>query len=237
MYPPFPQSGPISFPQGLMGTPVQLYTSKLHLQKFLKGEPKVLGTVQIMTALMNFALGMVLILVPTKVYYMHDFLFHIGYIYWGTAFFIISGSLSIVAENRTTNTLVQSSLAMNAVSSVVAGLGIIFFSVNLIRMDSAHFLCHYESFYDSCLLGMYVLMGINVILLILTILELTISIAISGFGCKATCCSQGSMALIMSPPPHVPANAGAEPSQGETMLQNPVADNNTLPGSHPDSFI
>ncbi|XP_027717116.1 membrane-spanning 4-domains subfamily A member 4A-like [Vombatus ursinus] len=238
MLPSFPQPGPISFPQGPMGTPVQLYESKAYLQKFLKGEPKVLRTVQIMIALMNFTLGMVLILVPMKTYYVNEyFLLHTGYIFWGTAFFIISGSLSIAAEKRTTNTLVQSSLAMNAVSSVAAGLGIIFFSVNLSMMDSSHYFCHYESPSDSCLLGMFILTGINVILLILAILELAISLAISSFGCKATCCSQSSITLVMPPPPYVPENPGAKTSLGEAMLRSTVSDTSALPGSQPDSFI
>ncbi|XP_020831743.1 membrane-spanning 4-domains subfamily A member 4A-like isoform X2 [Phascolarctos cinereus] len=194
MLPSFSQPGPISFPQGPMGTSVQLYKSKAYLQKFLKGEPKVLG-------------------------------------------FIISGSLSIAAENRTANTLVQSSLAMNAVSSVAAGLGIIFFSFNLSMTDSLHYFCDYESSSDSCFLGMFILMGINVILLILAILELAISLAVSSFGCKATCCSQSSVTLIMSPPPYVPENPGAKASLGEAMLRSTVSDTSALPGSHPDSFI
>ncbi|XP_036621249.1 membrane-spanning 4-domains subfamily A member 4A-like [Trichosurus vulpecula] len=221
-----------------MKMPVQLYKSKTCLQKFLKGEPKVLGTVQIMIALMNFALGMVLILVPMKFFYIHEyFLLNTGYIFWGTAFFIISGSLSIVAEDRTTNTLVRSSLAMNIVSSVVAGLGIIFFSINLLMMDPMHFFYYFDSSCDSCLLVLHLLLGINVILLILSILELAICLAISSFGCKATCCNQGSVALVMSPPPYVPENPGAEASQGVTMLQSTVADTATLPGRPPDSFI
>ncbi|XP_068964176.1 membrane-spanning 4-domains subfamily A member 4A-like [Petaurus breviceps papuanus] len=236
MFPSFPQSGSIS-PQGSMGTPMQFYKSKAHLQKFLKGEPKVLGTVQIMIALMNFTLGMVIILIPLKTSVYENFLWYTGYIFWGTAFFIISGSLSIAAENRATNTLVQSSLAMNVVSSVVAGLGIILFLVNLFVMDTIYYFCHFEGSLDPCLLGMYIMLGIKVILLILAILELAISLAISSFGCKATCCNQSSVNLIMPPPPYVPENPGAEVSQGETMLQSPVADTTILPGSRPDSFI
>ncbi|XP_072494821.1 membrane-spanning 4-domains subfamily A member 4A-like isoform X1 [Notamacropus eugenii] len=234
----YPQPGFISFSQGPVQTPIQLFKSKASLQKFLKGEPKALGTVQIMIALMNFSLGMVLILISSDPYRREVFLFYTGYIFWGTAFFIISGSLTIAAENRTTNTLIQSSLAMNIVSSVVAGLGIIFFAVNLVMSDHIlYYYCHQEGYYDSCALGQSILLGINFILLILTVLEFIISLTISGFGCKASCCVQSGVTVFMPPPPYMPENPAAEACKGGTKLQSPVADTSAFPGSHPDSFI
>ncbi|XP_072494824.1 membrane-spanning 4-domains subfamily A member 4A-like isoform X2 [Notamacropus eugenii] len=191
----YPQPGFISFSQGPVQTPIQLFKSKASLQKFLKGEPKALG-------------------------------------------FIISGSLTIAAENRTTNTLIQSSLAMNIVSSVVAGLGIIFFAVNLVMSDHIlYYYCHQEGYYDSCALGQSILLGINFILLILTVLEFIISLTISGFGCKASCCVQSGVTVFMPPPPYMPENPAAEACKGGTKLQSPVADTSAFPGSHPDSFI
>ncbi|XP_068964175.1 membrane-spanning 4-domains subfamily A member 4A-like isoform X4 [Petaurus breviceps papuanus] len=191
----YPQPGFISFSQGPVQTPVQLYKPKAPLQKFLKAEPKTLG-------------------------------------------FIISGSLTIAAEKRTTNTLIQSSLAMNIVSSVVAGLGIILFSVNLVVMDNIyHYYCHEESNYDVCAFGQSVLLGINVILLILTILEFIVSLTISGFGCKISCCGQSEVTVFMPPPPYVIENPAAEACKGGTTLQSPAADTSAFPGSYPDSFI
>ncbi|XP_068964173.1 membrane-spanning 4-domains subfamily A member 4A-like isoform X2 [Petaurus breviceps papuanus] len=234
----YPQPGFISFSQGPVQTPVQLYKPKAPLQKFLKAEPKTLGTVQIMIALMNFSLGMILALIVLDPYRHDSFLFYTGYIFWGTAFFIISGSLTIAAEKRTTNTLIQSSLAMNIVSSVVAGLGIILFSVNLVVMDNIyHYYCHEESNYDVCAFGQSVLLGINVILLILTILEFIVSLTISGFGCKISCCGQSEVTVFMPPPPYVIENPAAEACKGGTTLQSPAADTSAFPGSYPDSFI
>ncbi|XP_007497619.2 membrane-spanning 4-domains subfamily A member 4A-like [Monodelphis domestica] len=200
----FPQMGTISFPQGPIGTPVPFYKSKAYLQNFLKGEPKVLGTVQIMIALMNFALGMIIILVQPGIYLHEYFFLNSGYIFWGTAFFLVSGSLSIAAENKTTNTLVQSSLAMNTVSAVAAGLGIILLSINLAMTDSSYYFCTHESSYETCACGLAVLLGINVILLFLAILEFAFSIAVSSFGCKATCCSQSGVTIFMPSPSQVP---------------------------------
>ncbi|XP_051821170.1 membrane-spanning 4-domains subfamily A member 4A-like [Antechinus flavipes] len=236
MGPSSSQPGFLNFSQVPLAMPMQLYKSKVHLQKFLKMEPKVLGTIQIIIGLVNFSLGMVLILIPMDPYMHESFLFHSGYIFWGTAFFIISGSLSIAAEKKTTNTLIQSSLAMNILSSVVAGLGIIFFSLNLIWFDHAHYFCYRNNQNEVCIFGHFLLVGINIILLILTILEFILSLVVSGFGCKTSCCNQSGVTVFMPSPPSVPENPTAEACKGGTV-QSPAADPSALPGSHPDSFV
>ncbi|XP_074129023.1 membrane-spanning 4-domains subfamily A member 4A-like [Sminthopsis crassicaudata] len=236
MGPSSSQPGFINFSQVPLATPMQLYKSKAHLQKFLKGEPKALGTVQIIIALMNFSLGMVLILTPMDPYMHESFLFHSGYIVWGTAFFIISGSLSIATEKKITNTLIQISLAMNVLSSVVAGLGIIFLSINLIWFDHTYYSCYRNNHNEVCVFGHFLLVGINLILLILTILEFIISLVVSGFGCKTSCCNQSGVTVFMPSPPSVPENPTAEACKGGTV-QSPTADPSALPGSHPDNFV
>ncbi|XP_043825562.1 membrane-spanning 4-domains subfamily A member 4A-like [Dromiciops gliroides] len=235
--PAYPQPGFITYSQGPVGTPVQLYKSKASLQKFLRGEPKVLGTIQIMIALMNFSLGLVHILTPMDSFLRENFLLYTGYIFWGTAFFIISGSLSIAAENKPTNTLVQSCLAMNIVSSVASGMGIIFFSINLAILDNMHYYCHRESSFNMCSFGHSLLEGISLILLVLTILEFAIALVLSGFGCKASCCGQSGVTIFMPPPPYVSENPAAEACKGATTLQSPDADTAAFSGSRPDSFI
>ncbi|KAM8968095.1 membrane-spanning 4-domains subfamily A member 4A [Sarcophilus harrisii] len=203
----FPQSGPTSLPQDAGKGFMPFFRSKAHLQAFLKGEPKVLGTVQIMVALINFTLGMVLILTSlANFHYLRNFLLHTGYLFWGPIFFIISGVLSIVAENKTTNALVQTSLAMNAVSSVAAVLGIIFLSFNLTYMQYSYYFCLRTVVSESCFGGIMLSVGINGTLLILTILELAISLTVSSFGCKATCCSTSGVTIVMSSPSQAPEN-------------------------------
>ncbi|XP_044538157.1 membrane-spanning 4-domains subfamily A member 4A-like [Gracilinanus agilis] len=239
VFPFCPQPGPTSFPQGPVVVPVQSYQHqwKEPQQKFLKGDSKALGTVQIMIALLNLSLGMLFILISEDTDGSWHFLWYIGYIFWGTAFFIISGSLSIAVERRTTNVMVQSSLAMNIVSSVMSGLGIIFLSISLMVHIFFH-RCHGGSFY-FCIMLRSICLGINVILLILAILELLVSITVSSFGCKVLCCGQSEVTIFMpSSTYYVPENPAAEACNGGTMLQNPVADTtNTSPGSHPDSHI
>ncbi|XP_068964135.1 membrane-spanning 4-domains subfamily A member 4A-like isoform X1 [Petaurus breviceps papuanus] len=234
MFTSFPQTGPTSIPQGAM---VQSYQWKVPLQKFLKGEPKALGTAQIMIALMNLSLGMIFAFLPPSGYGQNYFLWSTGYIFWGSAFFIISGSLSIAAENRTTSALVQSSMAMNIVSSVVAGLGIVFYSINLIFLFDSFYFCHRNCSYGSCCSAETIAMGSNVFLLILNILQVTISLTVSGFACKPFCCTQSGIAIFIPPPTCVPEDSAAKVCEGGTTLQSPAADTTALPGSHPDSFI
>ncbi|XP_043825701.1 membrane-spanning 4-domains subfamily A member 4A-like [Dromiciops gliroides] len=235
MFPSLPQPDLTSLPQGSMV--IQSYQSKASLQKFLRGEPKALGTVQIMIALMNLILGAMIVFISQNPYGQRLFLWYTGYVFWGSAFFIISGSLSIAAENRITNTLVQSSLAMNAVSSVVAGLGIIFFAVTLISFNITNYFCSRADFFDTCFFGDSLLLGCNIFLLILTVLELAISLTISSIGCRAVCCVQRGVTFFMPPPIYVPQNSAAEANKGGTTLQSSVADTTSLPASHPNSSI
>nr|XP_034378574.1 membrane-spanning 4-domains subfamily A member 4D-like [Arvicanthis niloticus] len=73
-------------------------------EKFLKGEPKVLGAVQVMIALINFSLG-IIIMINMQVY---GPIFSVILLVpiWGPITFFTSGSLSIAAGVKTTKSLV-----------------------------------------------------------------------------------------------------------------------------------
>ncbi|XP_016279043.2 membrane-spanning 4-domains subfamily A member 4A-like isoform X2 [Monodelphis domestica] len=222
VFPFVPQSGPVYFPQGPIAVPVHYqHRWKDPQQKVLKGDPKALGTVQIMIAFMNFSLGMLFVLLPEDINGRRHFLVYTGYVFWGTAFFIISGSLSIAAEKRATTIMVQSSLAMNVVSSVMAGLGIVFLSINLVTHLFLYY-CREEGSHFSCFTLIFLFLGINVILLILAVLEFLVSIITSSFGCKALCCGQSEVTLFM-------------PTSTYHVPENPATDATTaLPEIHPD---
>ncbi|XP_066519216.1 membrane-spanning 4-domains subfamily A member 4A-like [Hoplias malabaricus] len=103
-----------------------------------------------------------------------------GVTIWGPVFYITTGALAIAAENKAHPSVVRASLAMNVISSVIAGVAIIFLSFSL------HTLCSYSSCsgYNTKSLTE----GANGVLMVFSVLEIIISIYSSVFICRVTCC-------------------------------------------------
>ncbi|MCJ8729990.1 hypothetical protein PDJAM_G00114080 [Pangasius djambal] len=92
---------------------------------YLKGEPKALGTVQIMIGTTTLLFGIILTslaLTPGIIS---------GIALWGSLIFISSGALSVAAANHYSSCVVKASLGMNVFSAVAAGLAVILFSVDM----------------------------------------------------------------------------------------------------------
>ncbi|KAI4875377.1 hypothetical protein NFI96_015455, partial [Prochilodus magdalenae] len=166
--------------------------------KFLKGEPKALGTVQIIIGIMTFLFGIV------KTVYLPFVGVISGVTYWGSFFYITSGSLSVAAAKRANRCVVTSSLIMNVISAVAAGIALV-----LLSIDMAFHLS--SSYYPGCPYGSYsyrssypcdVYMslwgqsaGISGVLVVFALLEFIISICTSAFACKVTCCAGAAVSL------------------------------------------
>ncbi|XP_077065671.1 membrane-spanning 4-domains subfamily A member 15-like [Siphateles boraxobius] len=161
----------------------QTASAPQRLQAFLKGQPKALGTVQIMIGLLILLSGIAAIIVlPRSVFIASCVPF------WGSVIYIIAGSLCIAAENElhgkgsSSSCLVRGALGMNIFSIIAAGLSIIFLSLDLSGILNIH--CSGECYECKTFFK-----GIICVSFVFTILEFIISICLSAFACKAdTCC-------------------------------------------------
>ncbi|XP_028837726.1 membrane-spanning 4-domains subfamily A member 4D-like isoform X2 [Denticeps clupeoides] len=192
------------------------------LWKFLKGEPKALGTVEIMIGVIMFLFGIVIARKSEGV------VLYSGIMFWGAIIYVIAGSLSVAAEKNLNRCLVKASLGMNVVSSTVAGTAIILHSVDFIIIlssrygfsDSYYFTHPYEKYQTTAL-------GINSVMLILAVLEFIVSIYVSAFGCRATCTSSTQPLTV-----HI---SGSMP--GSMPISTiPVSGLNTSETAHPPPY-
>lgn len=114
------------------------------LKKYLKAEVKVLGTVQILCGVMVLSVGIILKSSPFSSPFAQVFSTQLlaAYAILGALCFVISGSLSIITEKKTTKFLVQSSLAANILSSLFALVGFVLLSVDLAALSPALQTCY-----------------------------------------------------------------------------------------------
>uniref|UniRef100_A0A8C4RLI7 Membrane-spanning 4-domains subfamily A member 15-like n=1 Tax=Erpetoichthys calabaricus TaxID=27687 RepID=A0A8C4RLI7_ERPCA len=142
------------------------------LQRFLEGEPKALGVVQIMIGVINIGFGIVLAF-PGSLAVIS------GISFWASIMYIISGTLSICATNKMQPCQIKGALATNIVSTIFSCIGIMMYSVDL-GVQLCYDDCYYYYSFQAA-------QGIKGVLLIFTILEFWVSLFTSIYGCKATC--------------------------------------------------
>ncbi|XP_015462064.3 membrane-spanning 4-domains subfamily A member 4A [Astyanax mexicanus] len=203
------------------------------LAKFLKGQPKAVGTMEIMIGIIAFLFAIVLTVSAPSVS------IYSGVLYWGSVIYIITGSLTVAAENSLSSCLVNGSLGMNVFSAVVSGTAVIILSVD-VSVGLGYELCYGSFSYYDCKSFKDQTAGITGVLLVLSVLQFMLSICISSFGCKATCCSGPSVPVARAPPTQetlssIPTAFQAYNGQQNLIyINNPsVNQNNTSPENPP----
>lgn len=158
----------------------------------LQNEATILGTVQILCCLMISSLGIILVFAPYSSHFNPSVstILTSGYPFVGALCFAITGSLSIISGKKSTKPFAMSSLSSSAVSFVVAGAGLFLLTASVVALGTATQLCdsekehlsslpYSEDYYSihevkDCLLTRVSLIGVLVVMLTFTVLELLI---------------------------------------------------------------
>ncbi|XP_062394402.1 membrane-spanning 4-domains subfamily A member 4A-like [Sardina pilchardus] len=219
----YPQQGAQSFtsPQSeVVSTPSSM------LGKFLKGEPVATGTVQIMIGVVVLLFGIV------TAFYATTISTYSGIMFWGAIIYITAGSLTVRADKNLNPCLVKASLGMNIFSTITAGIGIILHSLDFFIRVYPYYSCYGDS--NCYMLEELFLsrsMGIAGVMLVLSVLEFIVSIFVSAFACKATCCTETNAQVIHQVQPSFPTSHVSAPPLNTPQM--PPFQSSVMPPAHP----
>ncbi|XP_036427238.1 membrane-spanning 4-domains subfamily A member 4A-like [Colossoma macropomum] len=157
--------------------PGQIVSTGGPLQKFLKGKPKLLGSVQITIGLLTLLLGILMNLS------MPGFTVFGGIAFLGAFMYIITGSLAVSASKNLHRCVVTGALVMNVISTITAAITITLFSPVFVSDNG----CSMSPDF------------VIILLVICSIIQFIISICVSAFACKATCSTGPSVNIIVAP--------------------------------------
>ncbi|KAL0992660.1 hypothetical protein UPYG_G00096350 [Umbra pygmaea] len=157
------------------------------MDTFRRGNPKALGTVQIMIGLMTLMLGIVMASSTPDSVGVYS-----GIFVWGSVVYVIAGSLTVAADNHLNKCLVNGSLGLNIVATVFSMTAIIIYSLDTAGLM---FYCHHP--YDNCQQYLTRSRGISGVLTVLSLLEFIVSIYVSVIAGNAVCqCCQSDQEQV-----------------------------------------
>ncbi|XP_045414124.1 LOW QUALITY PROTEIN: membrane-spanning 4-domains subfamily A member 14 [Lemur catta] len=125
------------------------YRPHSSLLEFLRGEPKVLGVLQIMLGLIIIGFGMIFVFNFLIFSQGFPLVFLTGYPFWGALIFILTGYLTGIDE-KSTKILGQGVMSMNVISSLVAVAGI---TLTIVTYRHQYNYCQRPSLEGICVFG------------------------------------------------------------------------------------
>ncbi|XP_025051632.1 membrane-spanning 4-domains subfamily A member 4A-like isoform X3 [Alligator sinensis] len=103
---------------------------------------------------------------------------------------VVSGSLSVAVSRNPKIPLMKMELALNSVSTVVAGVSIVMLCLSVMFTHNAHS-CYWHQGKRTCDYPptevQDILLALSLVLMALTLLQLCLALTRAAFGCKAIC--------------------------------------------------
>ncbi|KAG8505739.1 Membrane-spanning 4-domains subfamily A member 5, partial [Galemys pyrenaicus] len=162
------------------------YGSHVPNPKLLSTKLKVIGSVQILLGLMNFSFGVILLFTLESTQSRFPFIFLSGYPFWSSILFINSGAFLVALERKATETMVKMSRFVNLLSAVAAMAGV--FLITFAFILDQDYLCGFAQNAQPCHAVTTLFVGILVMLMTFTVIELFISATISILSSPFVCC-------------------------------------------------
>ncbi|GAA6216889.1 uncharacterized protein LOC108874742, partial [Lates japonicus] len=165
------------------------------IQKFVKGRPMILGTIQIMIGLITLLFGIVMAINADTLGVFS------GFFIWGALIYIIAGSLTMAAGKSLNCCWVIAALVLSVIAAVAACIAILLYSLDAaVVLD---FQC------VDCIRYLPLSQGVSGVLAAFHLLALIVSITVAAFCCCATCNSgeQASSYVLVTTDGSVTAQA------------------------------
>ncbi|XP_078521466.1 membrane-spanning 4-domains subfamily A member 4A-like isoform X1 [Lissotriton helveticus] len=157
------------------------------LQKFYQGEPLALGITQILTGLFQISFGIILQEVGHGVNFGSPAL-SMNLPVWSGALYTISGILSVVTACCPKTSLVKGGLVLNIICAFAAGVAGVVYLVTIVFHALALILVRCTPQRPKCDTSKHHVyaftLGIFLLFLFFSMLQLCVSISTSAFGCK-----------------------------------------------------
>ncbi|XP_073453252.1 uncharacterized protein [Aquarana catesbeiana] len=110
-------------------------------QTFLKGQPKALGILLIVAAILEIALGIAL------AFLILSYTLLSGIPFWGPVFYIIAGSLTLAAQTKPNICFLKGSLSLNIISSLFSMVAVILNCIDLAILQCYLYSYFYQGYY------------------------------------------------------------------------------------------